>query len=63
MIPIPRQVGPCRSGRLGFWITVLHCPPEFDTLMRNAGGTWDPSGRRWLLRQNRHAGLDLDASE
>jgi hypothetical protein len=72
VIPIPRQVGPCRFGRLGAWITV-----QFDTLVRNAGGTWDRGARRRLLRQHRlgpvlcalcrrtdplfrQAGLDLD---
>jgi hypothetical protein len=75
MIPLPKHVGPCRFGRLGFWITV-QCPPEFDMLMRNAGGTWDPGTRRWLLLRHRlgpvlralrrttdplfrHAGVDL----
>ena len=77
--PIPRQVGPCRFGRVGTWITV-HCPPDYDTLMRNAGGTWDPDHHRWLIEQRRmgqllrhlrrridtlfrQAGDDLDAAE
>jgi hypothetical protein len=50
--PIPERVGPCRFGRRGLWITA-QCPPELDTLMRNAGGTWDPSARLWLLRIHR----------
>jgi hypothetical protein len=53
VIPIPKQVGPCRFGRLRAWITV-QCPREkLDQLMRSAGGTWDPGTRRWLLRLHR----------
>ena len=54
--PIPEPIGPCRFGRLGAWITV-HCPPHYDALMRNAGGTWDPDHRRWLIEQRRIAPL------
>ena len=50
--PIPEHVGPCRFGRLGLWITV-QCPAEFDTMMLNAGGVWDPGERRWLFRLHR----------
>jgi hypothetical protein len=28
-------------------------PRDFDPLMRNAGGTWDPGARRWLVEQRR----------
>jgi hypothetical protein len=52
VIEVPRQVGLCRFGRLGAWITV-HCPRELDQLMRAADGTWDPAARRWLLRPHR----------
>ena len=53
VIPIPKQVGPCRFGRLGSWITVL-CPQEFDTLMLSAGGFRDSmDANLWLLRQSR----------
>jgi len=50
--PIPQRVGPCRFGRLGFWITV-QCPGEVDDMMRAAGGVWDPGERRWLFRLHR----------
>jgi hypothetical protein len=50
--PIPKQIGPCRFGRLGAWITV-QCPPEFEAMMIEAGGVWEPGERRWLLRLHR----------
>jgi hypothetical protein len=37
---------------MGTWITV-QCPREFDTLMMEAGGVWEPGERRWLLRLHR----------
>ena len=52
VIPIPNQVGPCRFGRRGFWITV-QCPPEFDSLMLETGAAWEPGQRLWLLRLHR----------
>lgn len=51
-LPIPEHIGPCRFGRLGTWITV-QCPPEFDPLMIQAGGVWEPNQRIWLLRLHR----------
>jgi hypothetical protein len=50
--PIPEQVGACRFGRLGAWITV-QCPDEFDPLLMDAGAVWEPGERRWLLRLHR----------
>jgi hypothetical protein len=53
VIPIPKQVGPCRFGRRGNWITV-QCPAEFDALMSAAGGIRDSSSKHsWLLREAR----------
>jgi hypothetical protein len=77
--PILEQVGPCRFGRLGAWITV-QCPTEFDALMMEAGAVWESGGRRWLvslrrlgpvlrkLRQRtdplfRQAGVNLDGAQ
>ncbi len=77
--PIPEHIGPCRFGRVGFWITV-QCPSVFDPLMLEAGGVWEPGQRRWLLRLHRlgpvlrklrrqtdplfrQAGVDLDAAQ
>ena len=54
--PIPEQIGPCRFGLLGLWITV-QCPAEFDTLMIQTGGTWHPGKRRWLFRLHRLGGV------
>ena len=36
----PRQIGPCRIGRHGAWITV-QCPSEFDGLMHEAARSGD----------------------
>ena len=73
---LPAQIGPCRFGALGNWITV-RCPRDFDPAMRRAGGQWEPGTRRWLIEPRRiwplirtlqrttdplfrQAGLDLD---
>jgi len=50
--PIPQQVGPCRFGRLGACITVQR-PTEYNVLMLDAGGVWEPGRRLWLLRLHR----------
>jgi hypothetical protein len=50
--PIPKQLGPCRIGRLGAWITV-QCPDEFDDLMLQAGAVWQSDERRWLVSLGR----------
>ncbi len=49
---IPPHVGPCQFGQLGRQI-IVHCPREFDSLMRNAGGEWDAGSRRWLIERRR----------
>jgi hypothetical protein len=49
---IPAHVGPCAFGMLGRLVTVS-CPRELDTVMRNAGGEWDPGSRRWLIERRR----------
>ena len=56
-----RRIVPCerpilcrrvRFGVLGGWITV-RCPRDYDSLMRNAGGQWEPGSRRWLIERRR----------
>jgi hypothetical protein len=49
---IPAHIGPCEFSHLGRLI-VVRCPRAYDQVMRNAGGQWDPSGRRWLLQRHR----------
>jgi hypothetical protein len=44
---VPTRIGPAEFGTLGALITV-RCPRDFDHLMRQAGGQWDPGSRRWL---------------
>jgi hypothetical protein len=46
--PVPSRIGPVEFGALGGWITVL-CPRDHDSLMRSAGGQWEPGSRRWLI--------------
>jgi hypothetical protein len=50
--PVPSRIGPVEFGALGGWITVL-CPRDYDSLMRNAGGQWEPGSRRWLIERRR----------
>jgi hypothetical protein len=41
-------MGPAEFGELGRWIAV-RCPRKLAPLVRNAGGVWEPGGRRWLI--------------
>jgi hypothetical protein len=50
--PLPHRIGPVEFGTLGSWITV-RCPRDYDSLMRNAGGQWEPGSRRWLIEKRR----------
>jgi hypothetical protein len=50
--PVPPRIGPVQFGVLGGWITV-RCPRDYDSLMRNAGGQWEPGSRRWLIERRR----------
>jgi hypothetical protein len=34
------------------WIAV-RCPRELDTVMRHAGGLWEPGRRVWLIERRR----------
>ena len=52
MTELPAQRGPVQFGVLGGWVTV-RCPRDFDPLMRQAGGVWDPGARRWLIERRR----------
>jgi hypothetical protein len=49
---VPTRIGPAEFGTLGALITV-RCPRDFDHLMRQAGGQWDPGSRRWLIERRR----------
>ena len=44
--------GASRSFQQGSWVTV-RCPRDYDSLMRNAGGQWEPGSRRWLIERRR----------
>jgi hypothetical protein len=49
---VPTNIGPVQFGGLGGWITV-RCPREFNEIMRQARGQWDPGARRWLIERRR----------
>ena len=49
---MPQRIGPVEFGALGGWITV-RCPRDYDSLMHNAGGQWEPGSRRWLIERRR----------
>ena len=51
-MPVPARVGPCELGELGAMVTV-RCPQDYDPLMRQAGGVWEPGVRRWLIERRR----------
>jgi len=38
--------------RLGRWV-IVRCPPEFNPLMRRAGGTWETDRQRWRVHVRR----------
>jgi hypothetical protein len=33
--------------------SAVHCPREFDALMRDVGGQWEAGSRRWLIERRR----------
>jgi hypothetical protein len=53
---LPHRIGPVEIERLGS-LFALRCPHDLDSLMRSAGGIWEPGSRaagqpgsrRWLL--------------
>jgi hypothetical protein len=51
-VPVPVRIGPCELGELGAMVAV-RCPRDFDPLMRQAGGVWEPGSRRWLIERRR----------
>ena len=52
MPAMPAQIGPCQFREVGALIAV-RCPHDFDPLMRQAGGLWEPGSRRWLIERRR----------
>ena len=53
--PVPSRIDldhALEFGALGGWISV-RCPKDYDTLMRRAGGQWEPGTRRWLIERRR----------
>jgi hypothetical protein len=34
-------------------MVAVKCPHDYDTLMRQAGGQWEPGSRRWLIERRR----------
>jgi hypothetical protein len=46
------RVGPCEFGELGAMVAI-RCPQDFDPILRQAGGVWEPGSRRWLIERRR----------
>jgi hypothetical protein len=51
--PLPAQIGPCQLSAFGETWVVVRCPQDYDPLTRQAGGVWEPGGRRWLVERRR----------
>jgi len=49
---IPTRIEPARLGRFGGWVT-MRCPPEFASVIFEAGGMWDPGVRQWCAHPRR----------
>ena len=50
---MPMHIGPCQLSVFGEKWIVVRCPSDFDPLMRQAGGLWEPGSRRWLIERRR----------
>ena len=48
---IRRTTAPASSA--GSVRSAVHCPREFDALMRDVGGRWEAGSRRWLIKRRR----------
>jgi hypothetical protein len=46
------HIGPCQFSEVGALLAV-RCPQDFDPLLRQAGGVWEPGSRRWLIERRR----------
>jgi hypothetical protein len=42
-----------RSGRVGVGWVMVWCPRQYDELMRQTGGVWEPGARQWLIERRR----------
>ena len=43
------DVSACGLGAM----VAVRCPQDYDHLLRQAGGVWEPSSRRWLIERRR----------
>jgi hypothetical protein len=50
---IPASIGPVVFGTLGVGWVMVRCPRQYDELMRQAGGVWEPGARQWLIQRRR----------
>jgi hypothetical protein len=53
MIDLPSRVGPAEFSRFGTMWVAVRCPSELAPLVRQAGATWEPGSRRWLVHRRR----------
>jgi hypothetical protein len=49
---LPSRIGPAEFGTVGAMVAI-RCPHDLAPLMRQAGGIWEPGGRRWLIEPRR----------
>ena len=50
---VPPSIGPVVFGTLGVGWVMVQCPRQYDELMRQAGGVWEPRARQWLVERRR----------
>jgi hypothetical protein len=53
LVDVPPSIGPVVFGTLGVGWVMVHCPRQYDELMRRAGGVWEPGARQWLVERRR----------
>jgi hypothetical protein len=50
--PLPVRIGSAELGQVGR-LVAIRAPRELDGIFRQAGGSWDPGSRRWLIERRR----------
>jgi len=51
--PLPVRIGPAEISAFTPGLVAVRCPSELAPLVRQAGGEWEPGGKRWLVRRRR----------
>jgi hypothetical protein len=50
---LPARIGPAEFSAFAGGLVAVRCPSELAPLIRQAGGMWEPGGKRWLVRRRR----------